>query len=470
MCFVSCALQQLKSTAAVAASASAAAVLAAAATAIAAAAAAAVFAVAALDAASAAAAAVDSASSHCYCLARQQCCVHLCCRHGQSFLDHLDSEHAEAEAEEIYEAQNNARKAAEQHLRKQQAPAGAFTPRRPSDATGAAAASGSPSKSELEQQQRQQQQQQQQQAPTPALHKQQQQRQQQKHQQQQEQQPIQALHQPSRQREPVHSFASTPASSHGASGNSETSAPAPAGLTSGPSNSFNSTPNVLHAPSSTAVAAAKGLSVAGRLEADKAAGQSQRSQPSSLSHESTASNLAEDEAVFVHDSTVRESAPDSVDEASVPASASATSMTDSLDESPSDTASIAVDTEAADAAAVGDRAVPADGPTEDPADDLVTDVADDPVARECPWVDSELLFFVTDDEGYPLNTVLPTDEEAGIQQQQCFLAYEVSPPPHQHSDHQHSMCPRTCQPLNLPAGGKQGSFGFRCHAFVDQPV
>ena len=85
-------------------------------------------------------------------------------------------------------------------------------------------------------------------------------------------------------------------------------------------------------------------------------------------------------------------------------------------------------------AADGDRAVPADGPAADPVDeaanDPVADAADDLVARECPWVDSELLYFVTNDEGYPFNTIIPADEEAGIKQQQCFLAYEVSSQPH----------------------------------------
>lgn len=269
----------------------------------------------------------------------------------------------------------------------------------------------------------------------------------------------------------MHSSASTPSFTHAASDKSDTSADAAAGLASGPSNPSNSTPHVLHDPSSTAVAAATGLAAADSFKSDKAAGQSQRSQPSSLSHESTASNQVEDDAVSVHSSTLRESAPDSVAEASVPASASATSMNDSLDESPSDTASIAVDTEAAEAAAGGDRAVPADGPADDPADDhaddSVADVADDSVARECPWVDSELLYFVIDDEGYPLNTTLPIDEEAGTQQQQCFLAYEVSPLPH----HINTQCVyEHVSPCNFQLRGGGQDLDSGCDASVDQPV
>ena len=122
----------------------------------------------------------------------------------------------------------------------------------------------------------------------------------------------------------------------------------------------------------------------------------------------------------------RESTSYSAAESSVPASDSAASTSDSLDESPSDTASAAADHEFAEVPAGGDRAMPADGPATDPADHPAADIADDPFSRECPWVDSELLYFVTNDEGYPFNTIIPADEEAGIEQQQCFLAYEVS--------------------------------------------
>ena len=374
------------------------------------------------------------------------------CRHGQSFLDHLDSENAEAEAEEIYEAQNAARKATQQRLDQQPNPAAAFTPRRPSAATAAAAASGSPSKSELEWKQQQQQQQQQQaptlaphkqqqqhqqqqkQEPTLAPHKQQQQQQQQQHQQQQkqeQQEPLPALHK--QQQEAMHSSHSTPSSSDAASDNSATGARAPASLTSGVSNPFDSTSNVLQTPSSTAVAAAKGVPAAGSTEVDTAAGQSQSSQPSSLptsmSHESNPSHQVADNPSKAA-RAARESIFDSAAESPVPASTSAASTSDILDKSTSDTASVATDQEAAEAAAGGHRAVPADGPAAD-------GVADDPIARECPWVDSELLYFVTDDEGYPFNTIIPANEETGIEQQQCFLAYEVSSQPQWCKDHQH---------------------------------
>ena len=86
-----------------------------------------------------------------------------------------------------------------------------------------------------------------------------------------------------------------------------------------------------------------------------------------------------------------------------------------------------MDQEAAEATTSEDKAVHADeSAADDPAADHAADVADDPVAQQCPWVDSELLYYVTDDEGNPLNTILPAVGEAGVEQQQCFLAYEVS--------------------------------------------
>lgn len=241
----------------------------------------------------------------------------------------------------------------------------------------------------------------------------------------------------------MHSAASAPPPSDAASHKSDTSTHAPAGLTSDLSNPSDSTSHVLHAPSSTAVAAAKGVSAASSTEADKAAAEShsnQTSLPSSVSHESTPSYQVSDDLSMAA-TAPRESRSASAADSSVPATTSAALKSDSLAteaESPSDTAAVAVDSEAAEAAADGDRAVPADDsaahPAGDPANDPVADAADDPVARKWPWVDCELLYFVTNDEGYPFNTIIPSDEQPGVEQQQCFLAYEVSSQPHGHKD------------------------------------
>lgn len=101
-------------------------------------------------------------------------------------------------------------------------------------------------------------------------------------------------------------------------------------------------------------------------------------------------------------------------------------------DSPSDVPATSVNPDPAQAADEA-SAVPTNPPAVDaidtPADDPgpVADPADvDHVLQEYPWLASELLYFATDDEGRALIDRQEADEEAGTEEQQRFLAFEVS--------------------------------------------
>ena len=114
------------------------------------------------------------------------------------------------------------------------------------------------------------------------------------------------------------------------------------------------------------------------------------------------------------------------------------STSSSVAESPSEAASTSVNKESAEAAESEDSSTPADSPAADavgdpvesPATSSIGDPPNNPagnsVDKEFPWADSEAMWYAVDEEGSPFNFILPEDEEAGIEEQVCFLAFEVS--------------------------------------------
>ena len=283
----------------------------------------------------------------------------VCHRHGRSFLDHLDSEDAEHEAEDVRQQQESqavaaaaagARRAAEQsiHLQRRHV-ADAIAQPSTSESLPVAAVSSDASQMLVNSQQ--------------------------------QQTPLQLRHRDNHE-DPAHAQSNAPSSTRTGLGQSDTR--------NGPEGTSHSHLHPQDDSTDTSASAAEDASADSAAAAHMITAAGPAVAPTAPSQDGLSSSLPPD-----HDeSSAQASVPSAIPSASA---ASATAAAAAAEDAAASSASV-------------DSA----------------ELDDDLTESELSWVDSDMVYLATDEEGHPFNCHIPADPESGRPELQCLLLFEVS--------------------------------------------